>query len=446
MVSARPRLAVSICLLAAVTVGLAGCATPPRQLMPTPVIYERPGGPPVFAAPRETAGSTDVDLFYITDRGPETNPESTLPYGQARADRIKFGTTQVKIGEGLTWAELERQSRLGERTQKLELSLGRTEELGRFPEEPYAVNRDAQGNVYRDQRVLREHDLAKRQFEEQIAERVAAAPRKEVMLDVHGFNETVETAAFTTADLCHYLGREPVCAFFTWPASSTGNFLISYTTTTESAEYAVNHLKKVIRMLADTPGVGRIQLLAHSRGTALMVDAVRELALETISAGQEPAEVLKIDNVVLFSPDIDVDVGAQAITSFVSDPDLISVWPSRRLPRTLNGGMTIYSSPEDRALLVSRILFRSRNRVGNLRAESIKPDRQEYMRQLGKLTFIVFEGQRTDIFGHSYFTTNPEVSGDLIELLRYGKAPGEPGRDELVQVGPVVWRFPDAVR
>ena len=69
---------------------------------------------------------------------------------------------------------------------------------------------------------------------------------------MHGFNETFATAAYTTAELCHFLGREQMCAFFTWPASSTGNFLTSYTTTTESAEYAVEHLKKTIRRSART--------------------------------------------------------------------------------------------------------------------------------------------------------------------------------------------------
>ena len=424
---------------------LGACASAPRQLMPTPVLYQQPGGEPVFAEPREALGSTDIDLLFITDRGAETDPESTLPYGQGREDRIKFGTTRVSIGEDLTWDALDRESRLAERTRELELSLARTQELGGFPAEPYDVVRDAAGNVYRDPEVLREHDQAKRQFEQEVARRIAASPRNEVILYVHGFNETFESAAFTTADLCHFLGRESVCAFFTWPASSTGNFLTSYTTTTESADYAVNHLKKVIRMLARAPGVERVQLLAHSRGTALMLDAVRELMLETIAAGQEPSEVLNIDNLVLFSPDIDVDVGAQAITSYVSDPDLISVWPSRRLPRSISGYLTVYSSPEDRALLVSRILFRSRNRVGNLRADSIKPEVQDYLKRFGRFNIIIYEGERTDAFGHSYFTTNPQVSADVIALLRYGKALGDPGR-ELIQKGPVVWEFPEVAR
>jgi esterase/lipase superfamily enzyme len=433
----RPAIAVLAALLL-----LAGCATQPRQLMPTPVVYQEPGGEPVLTLPAKMrSASTDVDLLYITDRGRQTDPESDLPYGQDRSRRLIFGSVRVKIGTNVPWPVLERESRLGKRTRDLPLSLGRVEELGSFPKEPYAIRLGAQGYVFRDQGVLARHTAAHRQLQREVQRRLAHSPRKEVMLYVHGFNETFTTAAYTAADLCHFLGREPVCAFFTWPASSTGNFLISYTNTTESADYAVNHLKKTIRALATTPGVEHVQLLAHSRGTALMLNAVRQLFTEAVAAGKEPADVLKIDNVVFFSPDIDVDVGSQEITAYASDPDLISVWPSGRLPRSINGRFTVYSSPSDRALLVSRILFRSNQRVGNLRAEDISFDTQNYLAKLGNMDLIVYEGKRTDAFGHSYFTTNPRVSSDVMELLRYGKKPGDPGRD-LVQVGPVVWKFP----
>jgi hypothetical protein len=53
----------------------------------------------------------------------------------------------------------------------------------------------------------------------------------------------------------------------------------------------------------------------------------------------------------------------------------------------------------------------------------------------------VFEGKRTDKHGHFYFTTDPRVSSDVIQLRRYGKKPSDPGR-ELVEVGPIVWKFP----
>ena len=420
----RPASALALIAAAAL---IAGCASKPRQLMPTPLLYQQSGGPTLFEQAPETLGGTDVDLLFITDRGAETDPESTQPYGQDRAKRIAFGSARVRIGPGIQWEDLKRESGVAVRTSDTDLVLGRVNELGRFPDEPYSLERRTDG-VYRDEGDMRLHRLAKRQLREELTQRIATSPRKEVMLYVHGFNETFASAAFTSAELCHFLGRESVCSFFTWPASSSGNFLTSYTSTTESADYAVNHLKKTIRLLATTPGVERIQLLAHSRGTALLLDSLRALLTEAIAAGQEPSKALKIENVVLFSPDIDIDVGAQTITSYASDPDLISVWPSGRMPKSLNGRLTVYSSPQDRALLVSRILFRSANRIGNLRAEDVTPKAQAFLASLGSIDLIVYEGKRTDAFGHSYFTTNPRVSSDVVQLLRYGTRLGEPGR------------------
>ncbi|WP_295582192.1 alpha/beta hydrolase [uncultured Lamprocystis sp.] len=420
---------------------LAGCATPLRQLMPTPIVYQQPGGLQIFAQAADQQLNPNLDLIYITDRGPETDPESTLPYGQTRARRITFGTTQVRLTPAITWNALLEQSQRGQRTRAIGLELGTTKESGHFPDEPYQLHQLPNGLIERDRAEMARHQEAKQTLSQEIERRLKTSSSKKILLYVHGFNETFASAAYTTAELCHFLGREDVCTFFTWPASSTGNFLTSYTTTTESADYAVEHLKKTIRLLARVPGVEGLQLLAHSRGTAVMLRAVRELGLEAISAGQEPMVAYRIDNLVLMSPDIDVDIAGQQITGFLSDPDLVTVWPEGRLPRMLKGRMTIYASPEDRALRVSKFLFRSRNRMGQLRPEDLPPKTRTYFATLGKLDLITYQGDRTDFFGHSYFTTNPQVSSDLIQMIRYGKKPGEPGR-ELVQTSSVTWRFP----
>lgn len=435
-----PRIAVILCA----SLLLGGCATGARPLMPTPVLYQTPGGQPVFDPAHAVPATPDVDLLFITDRANETAADSPLPYGQTRARHIAFGAAQVRLVPGLTWDGLREQSQLAQRTREVNLELGRVRELGRFPEEPYQIARNAAGQLLRDRAELDLHATAKAGLQAEVTRRLATAPSKEVLLYVHGFNESFATAAFTAAELCHFLGREQVCAFFTWPASTTGNFLISYTTTTESADFAVEHLKKSIRTLAGTPGVEGLQLLAHSRGTAVLLRAVRELALEAIAAGREPVDLYRIRNLVLLSPDIDVDVAAQALTGFLSDPDLVTVWPEARLPRVLAGRLTIYTSPEDRALRVSKILFRSRNRVGQLRPEDIPEATQRYFAIGGRTDLISYGGKRTDLFGHGYFTTNPAVSSDLIQLVRYGRQLGEPGR-ELIQTGPVTWTFPNDI-
>lgn len=68
-------------------------------------------------------------------------------------------------------------------------------------------------------------------------------------------------------------------------------------------------------------------------------------------------------------------------------------------------------------------------------------DLQRYLAPFDKVDILIYEGWRTDTYGHFYFTTNPRVSSDVIQLLRFGKKPGDPGR-ELTKVGPIVWKFP----
>ena len=59
-----------------------------------------------------------------------------------------------------------------------------------------------------DADMLAEHKRAKTALTAEIERRLDESPRNEIVLYVHGFNETYETAAFTSAELCHFLGRE----------------------------------------------------------------------------------------------------------------------------------------------------------------------------------------------------------------------------------------------
>jgi hypothetical protein len=43
--------------------------------------------------------------------------------------------------------------------------------------------------------------------------------------------------------------------------------------------------------------------------------------------------------------------------------------------------------------------------------------------------------------GHSYFTSDPAVSSDLVALIRYGLKPGQPGRP-LEEIRRPFWRIP----
>lgn len=196
-------------LLAAILI--AGCATPAREMMPTPTLYQLPDGHAVFgpAALAEERRSSHLDLLYITDRALPTaaelealrekqapkrsafldgqartrsNPPDPLPYGQQRARRIAFGSAQVRIGPGLDWDDLREQSQLAERTRDVNLELGQVQELGAFPDEPYRLHPAGGGKLMRDRAELARHAEIKGRLRHEVQRRLAAAPENEVLL------------------------------------------------------------------------------------------------------------------------------------------------------------------------------------------------------------------------------------------------------------------------
>lgn len=194
---------------------LSGCATKPRQLMPTPLVYQEPNGQVLFDEIASMQHRPEVDLLFITNRAAEDDPESRLPYGQARRKGMVFGSAEVRMVPAIDWETLKAQSRLAERTREVALELGAVKESGAFPSEPYRIIRAGENTLSRDPIEMREFDETKAAFQDEIQRRLAMSPKKEVMLYVHGFNETFATAAFTAAELCHFFGREQVCSFFT---------------------------------------------------------------------------------------------------------------------------------------------------------------------------------------------------------------------------------------
>jgi esterase/lipase superfamily enzyme len=142
------------------------------------------------------------------------------------------------------------------------------------------------------------------------------------VLFVHGFHDSFERAAITMGELCHFLGRDFVCAIFSWPAGGRRGVLFGYNEDRESGEYAVEDLLKTIRIIAETSAVQRVHLLAHSRGADILATSLAELSVEAYALGDTLAHRFKVGNVVLMAPDIDADVALAKIFKVFSDPDL----------------------------------------------------------------------------------------------------------------------------
>jgi esterase/lipase superfamily enzyme len=435
------RFLVAIALTA--FLGLAGCATT-HPMMPTPALYTGPQAKPLFTEAPAAARTPPLDLLYITDRAPTQSPDEQEPYTSERSRSDAFGSTTILFGEDMAWDALVKQSLQVERTPSLDLKLGPTKEIGRFPPIPYQVAETGTGLV-RTSSVVDADEAATRALQAEVARRLASSPRKEVVLYVHGAANTFQVAALTMGELCHFLGREFVCAIFTWPAGGKRGLLFGYEEDYESSRYAAEHLRKTIRAIAGTPGFQRIHLLAHSRGVDMLATALSDLAFEAYTQQSSLAQRYKVGNVVLMAPDLDFDVAVAKIFKVLSDPGApygSTPNPKAVLQHTPEFRITLYVSPEDKALATSGWLFGSMARLGRIDEETLTPEELEQLRTLGFIDVIQVQG-KTDPFGHRYFVSNPEVGSDLIALLRYGLGPDDPGRS-LVLVEKPFWRIPDA--
>jgi esterase/lipase superfamily enzyme len=378
--------------------------------MPTPNIYlQAPANP--FAEVAPPLRTNTVDVLYATDRRATRQDDGTLAYGSERSAALAFGSCLVEIGEHVPWETLVAQSLRRERSQKLPLHIRTVTEQGRFPATPLPIMRD-NGHFQITPAARAAQEQMTDTLRQTLRERLALTPRKDAYVYIHGFNNTFADAMFVMADLWHFLGRQGVPVVYTWPAGA-GSALRGYSHDRESGEFTVFHLKQFLRVLASTPELQRIHLIAHSRGTDVATSALRELVIEARAAGREARAFAKLSNVVLAAADLDMEVVSQRLAAERIGLDIDRI--------------TIYVSQTDRALGMSGCLFVSLRRIGQIRPEDLTAEQRHDLEVSGR-TSLIDARVAAGFLGHSYFYMHPAVSADLILLLRDNLDPGSPGR------------------
>ncbi len=404
--SGAPKTRLLVALLAVPALA-AGCSSK-TFLMPTPNVYTAEGWEP-FADVPEAHQTSDVPLLYVTDRAVERERDSGPEYGTERSRRAVFGEAVVSIGDDLTWEDLVKASTTSKRDSRLEIDLVSTREIARFGKTPPTlILTDRQMAGTDAPPVDPAQAQAEGRFREEMSRRLAASDRKDVFVYVHGFANTFEDAALTAAELWHFLGRSGVGVCYTWPAGVGG--VRAYEYTIASTQFTIYHFKRTLRLIASCPEVERVNILAHSRGTAVVTDAIRELHLELRSQGSTQ-EQLKLGTVILAAADIDLDVA-------------IARNATERVGRAAQRS-ALYLSDEDKALGFSGWLFGGRTRLGALDPTMFDRSEIDVLRHSRRLQLIDARVKKRGAFGHAYFHANPAVSSDIVLLMRYDLGPGE---------------------
>jgi esterase/lipase superfamily enzyme len=203
---------------------------------------------------------------------------------------------------------------------------------------------------------------------------------RDILLYVHGFNTSYDESRFRLAQIVEdgRFGGVPV--LFTWPST---NSLLDYAAAKESATVSRDALAKLIRQLTETPGVGRVHILAHSMGAWLTMEALRQDAI----AGS-PALAEKLGDVMLAAPDIDLNVFRQ------------------QLARVDASHVFVLVAANDRALSLARSLTGDRQRLG-----AMDPTNAADRAALSALGVRVYDLTReADIFiGHGAYADAPDA-------------------------------------
>ena len=204
-----------------------------------------------------------------------------------------------------------------------------------------------------------------------------------VLVFVHGFNNRYEDAVYRFAQIVHDSHADAAPILFTWPSAGK---LFDYNYDRESTIYSRDGLETVLKLLAEDPQVSEVSVLAHSMGTYLTMEALRQMAI------RDGRVAPKIKNVIFASPDIDVDVFGRQVHDL-----------GGHHPR-----FTVFVSQDDRALAVSRFVAGNVNRLGQINPE-VEPYRTEA--EKNGITFIDLTKLKTPgaDLNHDKFAASPQI-------------------------------------
>jgi len=410
------------CLHLVLILMVAGCVT--HKPMPEGVYGEQ--RVELFADVPDTLRSPEVDILYATDRALDED-EGVLLYGHERSFSLAFGTARVDLDKDISWDDLVAWTTAqAPAPETINPEAASVTELTRLPPTPYEYTLGKQGKLVLDPEVAAERADAQKEIQGAIRKRLDLTDRKQVYLHVHGIKEPFEDPLILMAISYHLYGRQGVPIVYSWPAGEPG-VLRGYTRDRESGEFTIFHLKDFIRTIAAMDEIEQINISAHSRGTDVIITALRELAIEARASGVDPRNTLKIDNLVLLAPDLDVDVTSQRAMA-------------EGLPFAL-GRVTIYVNQHDVALALSKQLFASTDRLGELDPAEITAAQEERLEKAGNVDVVFYSGGEGGTLGHSYYQA-PAILADIF-LLYDGKLPGSSHGRPLERLGESMWALDD---
>lgn len=394
-----------------VVVLLAACQTPVR-LMPTPVGFSS-GEVDPFAGGGHAVKGTDVPVLYATNR--LALVETPTPIFTALAGaQVRVGIAHVRIGDDdLDWETLHRLSTSEDVEERPVVQLDWLE-----PKGPLVFGAEAAVHP------------GSKAFFELVDRAVAASPTRELLVYVHGANNTLARAAAQAAQFRHFTGRRVAVLAFIWP--STGSIL-RYLTDVGNAAASVEPFAQLLEALAANTSAATISVLAYSAGAKVASPALSMLGASAAGEGRaERRARLRLRSVYYAAPDYDTRSFVDQMRDYI---DLVD-------------DVTVAANLRDSALNFARIVHRA-SRAGRPDPGELDEARLSFMVDASRsLGFDFIHVDPNAIPGlarrsHAFWYEHPWVSSDVIALLLLKAGPERRGlQPRTHETGTRFWTFP----
>jgi esterase/lipase superfamily enzyme len=331
----------------------------------------RPEGVLIPSKVAEAKGATKVDVLVATTRRPSNVPGILFSGERGREPSV----TEISVS-----IPPDKNRKIGQVQWPKRLPADPAKDFATLSVTPMKVN---------DARTWLHHNLTK---------------SRRVMVFVHGFNNRYEDAVYRFAQIAHDSNADVAPVLFTWPSRGS---IFAYNYDKESTNYSRDALELMLRRLSTDPSVGEVTVMAHSMGSWLTVEALRQMAI------RDGRVAPKITNVILASPDLDVDVFSRQFAE---------LGPKR--PH-----FTLFVSQDDRALSLSRRISGNIDRLGQV-DPTVEPYRTEF-EKAGIVVLDLTKLRGGDSLNHGKFAESPEV----VKLIGNRLIDGQAVTDSDVGIG-----------
>ncbi len=173
-------------------------------------------------------------------------------------------------------------------------------------------------------------------FRAELKATMARRKQREVVVYVHGFNNTMAESVYRVAQMHYDLKVPGVAVHYAWPSRGSA---LGYVHDRDSALFARDGLEQLLQEVAKS-GAERVVIVAHSMGGALAMETLRQVWIRDDGAIQR-----SLGGVILISPDLDVDLFRAQARSMGGLPQPFLIFGSAK-DTILNLSSRIAGSPE----------------------------------------------------------------------------------------------------